>query len=199
MQHQWNIYPEKRACWCLWKALPNRQFLARKRHWWQCAKQKQIGPRSEGGRVIGRETPASSFPMAFGGRREIASRSSSIQESASSDWERSAAQGLGRMNFMRYQPPFYFDFSKMVQYSQFFTQHLYTFKAVRASFMFLMAYGYEMQSDNTDAMTILSSGQLHFFLFSWSLRGKQRHPVLWSHKEDSLAGQESLRLVTHIL
>ena len=73
---------------------------------------------------------------------------------------------------MRYQPPFYFDFSKMVQYSQFFTQHLYTFKAVRASFMFLMAYGYEMQSDNTDAMTILSSGQLHLFLFSLTSQGE---------------------------
>ena len=103
MQHQWNIYQEKRACWCLWKALPNRQFLARKRHWWQCAKQKQIGPRSEGGRVIGRETPASSFPMAFGGRREIASRSSSIQESGFSFLnlcKGSQIQGIGVLHFL---------------------------------------------------------------------------------------------------
>ena len=43
------------------------------------------GPWREGGRVIGRETEdcqsASSFPMAYGGRRENASRSSYIQES----------------------------------------------------------------------------------------------------------------------
>ena len=44
-----------------------------------------MGPWREGGRVIGRETEdcqsAPSFPMAYRGRRENASRSSYIQES----------------------------------------------------------------------------------------------------------------------
>ena len=37
--------------------------------------------------------------------------------------------------------------------------------------MFLAAYWYKMQSDNTDAMTILSSGQLHPFSVQFDLSG----------------------------